>query len=355
MFIKHPEKKRGMKAVRKLEAKPGFSLADIPEPSPGKGELLIDVQATSMCGTDIHIYNWEPPWSEGNRFVPPKTMGHEVAGKVIQVGKAVEGFQEGDLVSAESHIWDGTCPMCLMKNYHICQNVKFFSIDTDGFWAEKAIIPQQNAWKNPASLPAEIATLQESMGNSVYTVSESNVQGKNVAIFGAGPTGLFATGIAKAMGALKVMTVAGSDTHKTIAKQMGADLIIDRHKENPVDVIKSETNGIGADVVLEMSGSVKGFETAIKSVRMTGMLTMLGLPIKKIEIDVSKDIVLKDLTFRGVYGRKVWDTWKMTSDLLTSGKVDISPIITHRLKLEDFEKGIEAMKSGQSGKVVFTP
>lgn len=343
-----------MKAVRKMNTGPGFTLEEIPVPKPGKGDLLIKVKATSMCGTDVHIYNWDPPWSEG-RFTPPKTIGHEVAGEVVEVGAGVEGFSVGDQVSAESHIADYTCPMCTMKNYHICQNVKFFSIDTDGFWAEYALLPQQNAWKNPPEMPAEIATLQESMGNSVYTVEESQVAGKNVAIFGAGPTGLFATGIAKAMGALKVMVVTGSDTHAAIAKSMGADMIINRHEEDPVARIQVETQGVGADAVLEMSGAGQAFQQALKAVRPTGMVTILGLPTKPIQVDVSKDIVLKDATVRGIYGRKMWDTWKSMSQLLSSGKVDISPVITHRLKLEEFETGIEAMKEGTSGKVVFTP
>lgn len=341
-----------MQAVRKLKPGKGFELKEIEVPKPKAGELLIEVNATSLCGTDVHIYNWDPPWND--RISPPRTIGHEVAGTVVKLGEGVSKFQEGDFVSAESHIYDGTCGMCKIGNTHICQNLKFFGVDVDGFWAQYALLPEKNAWKNPPSLPPEIATLQEPMGNSVYTITESNVKGKSVAIFGLGPTGLFATGIAKKMGAKQVIAVAGTPLHQSIAKKMGADVLINRHEQDPVKEILSLTDGLGADVVLEMSGAEQALFQALDAVRAVGTVTVLGLPTKPVSIDVSKKIVFKDLTFRGIYGRKIWDTWKTTSSLLTNG-LDISPIITHRLKLEEFEKGIETMKSGQSGKVVFFP
>ncbi|MBI4176586.1 MAG: L-threonine 3-dehydrogenase [Candidatus Aenigmarchaeota archaeon] len=343
-----------MKAVRKLKPGVGFEVADIGVPKPGEGEVLIKVRATSICGTDVHIYNWDPPWSQG-RFVPPKTMGHEVCGEVAETGGGVKGLQEGDLISAESHIYCGKCDQCMAGNSHICEKLKFFSIDTDGFWAEYALLPEQNAWKNPEGMDPEIATLQESMGNSVYTVQESNVRGKAVAIFGLGPTGLFATGIAKALGAGKVMVIGGTKTHLDIAKKMKADVLINRHDGDPVKQILEHTEGKGPDVVLEMSGAEQAIQQALQVVKPTGAVTALGLPTKPIALDIAKNIVLKDLTFRGIYGRKIWDTWKITSDLLHKKGLDIRPVITHRIRLDDFEKGIEAMKSGQSGKVVMRP
>jgi threonine 3-dehydrogenase len=340
-----------MLAVRKMKPAPGLELSEVEVPSPKEGELLVKVRACSMCGTDIHIYNWEPPWSTG-RFVPPKTLGHEVCGEITEVGKQVKGFAAGDLVAAESHIFCGKCAQCKRGNQHICENLKFFSIDTDGFFAKYAIIPVQNAWKSNGMKP-EIATLQESMGNSVYTVSSQNVKGKSVAVFGCGPTGLFAIGAAKKMGAEKIIAVAGTKIHMGIAKKMGADVVIDRHEKDVVKTILDETSK-GPDVCLEMSGSPEALNQALKVVRPVGSIAVLGLPTKEVSIDVAKNIVLKDLTFRGIYGRKIWDTWKITSRLLKDG-LDIAPIITHRLKLEQFEKGVEAMKSGQCGKVVMTP
>jgi threonine 3-dehydrogenase len=235
---------------------------------------------------------------------------------------------------------------------HICENVKFFSIDVNGFFAPYAVMPATNAWKNPASLKPEIATLKESMGNSVYTVSEARVKGKNVVIFGLGPTGLFATGIAKAMGAEKVIVVGGTDLHRRIAKKVGADTVVNRHEEDAIKRIKEETNDKGPDAVLEMSGAVSAIQQSVDVVRPTGIVCLLGLPTQEVALDVSKKIVLKDITFRGIYGRKMWDTWKITSDLLDNKKLDITPIITHKLKLSEFEKGIEVMKKGECGKVV---
>lgn len=343
-----------MYALRKMRSAPGLEFAEVDVPKSGDNDILIKVKACSMCGTDIHIYNWDPPWSEG-RMQPPKTLGHEVNGEVIEKGKNVENFEVGDSVSAESHIACDTCVMCKTGNSHICQNLKFFSIDCNGFFAPYAVMPAKNAWKNPKNMKPEIATLQESMGNSVYTVTESKVQGKNVAIFGSGPTGLFAIGIAKAMGATKVMLVYGSDVHARVGKKMGADILINRHMQDPVKAIKDETDGMGADVVLEMSGAAEALQQALHAVRLTGQVTILGLPTKPVSVDVSKDIVLKDATIRGIYGRKMWDTWLTTSRLLSSGRIDITPVITHRLKLEEYEKGLEAMKTGQSGKVVMFP
>ncbi|MBU0953056.1 MAG: L-threonine 3-dehydrogenase [Nanoarchaeota archaeon] len=342
-----------MQAVRKLSPQPGFELVDIPEPTPGPRDLLVKVRATSMCGTDVHIYNWDPPWSTG-RMSPPKTIGHEVCGEVIELGSDITGFEVGDLISAESHIFDDTCDLCKTNNKHICRNVKFYSIDTDGFWAEYALIPVVSAWKNPKDMNPEIATLQESMGNSVYTVAASNVKDKDVAIFGLGPTGLFSVGIAKALGAKTVYAVAGSKIHLDIAKKMGADVIINRHDGNPEQVIMDATDKLGVDVSLEMAGKDVALQQALNVLKPTGQVTILGLPTKEISLDVSKQIVMKDVTVRGIYGRRIWETWELTTKLLRDG-LDISPIITHKLPLSKFQEGIDAMKSGESGKVVMFP
>jgi len=341
-----------MQAVRKLKSEPGTELSEVEVPKPGKDELLIEVKAAPICGTDVHIYNLDPPWDE--KFKPPKTLGHEVAGEVIEVGKDVKGFSEGDLISCESHIYCGKCRQCRMGNAHICENLKFYSIDVDGFFTKYAVVYPQTAWKNPKGMDPIIASLQESLGNAVYTVQESNVEGKIVAIFGAGATGLFATRVCKAMGAKQVIVIGGTETHRRIAKEMGADVIINRHEQDPVKEVLALTGGLGADVSLEMAGKGSALQNALDAVRPVGQLTMLGLPKRPIEIDVSKKIVLKDLSFRGVYGRHIWKTWEKMSQLLKDG-LDINPIITHKLPLEDFEKGIEAIKAGETGKIIILP
>ncbi len=343
-----------MKAVRKTKVGPGLELVDIPVPEPQDHEVLVKVKACSMCGTDVHIYNWEHPWSEG-RIKPPRTVGHEVCGEVVKTGDDVTLVQKGDLVSAESHIFDGKCIQCRMGNMHICENLKFFGVDVDGFFSEYAAIPETNVWKNPPDMPFEIATLQESIGNSVYTVFSNNVTAKTVAVFGGGPTALFAIGILRAAGATCIISVAGSGLHLDIAQKMGADVVINRHEKDPVKEILALTGGRGADVFLEMSGSGSALNQGLKALRPAGHASILGLSTKDVCIDMSKDFVMKDITVRGIYGRKVWDTWITTSRLLSTGKLDPSPVITHRLRLDEFEKGVEAMKSGESGKVVMKP
>ncbi len=342
-----------MDSVRKIKPAKGldFTKADRPEPKPD--EVLLEVKACSICGTDVHIYNWEHPWSTRG-IALPRTLGHEVAGVVIEKGKNIKSLEIGDFVSAESHLYCGECKQCRTGNTHICQRLKFLGVDIDGGWAEYVAIPESIAWKNPKNMKPEIATLQESMGNSVYTVKEANVAGKTIAIFGAGPTGLFATGIAKISGAKEVIVIVGSKLHSDIAKKMGADVLINRHEKEPVKELLEMTDGLGVDASLEMSGHPEALKQALDATKPTGKVVILGLPPKEVTIDVSKQIVLKDMEIRGIYGRKIWDTWKRTSELL-SGKLDITPIITHKLQLEEFEKGIEALASGQSGKVVMFP
>jgi threonine 3-dehydrogenase len=242
---------------------------------------------------------------------------------------------------------------CRRGNMHICENLKFFGVDVDGFFAEYAVIPETNAWKNPPDMPIEIATLQESIGNSVYTVFSNNVTAKTVAVFGGGPTALFAIGILKAAGATCIISIAGSEQHLEIARKMGADIVINRHEKDPVQEIMEKTGG--TDVFLEMSGSANAINQGLKALRPEGRASILGLPTKDVSIDISKDFVMKDITVRGVYGRKIWDTWITTSRLISTGKFDPTPVITHRIRLDEFEQGFEAMKEGKAGKVVMFP
>lgn len=346
--------KKEMIAVRKLRPAPGFELVTTEVRKPKAGEVLIKVKACSMCGTDVHLYDWTPPWSEG-RFIPPKTIGHEVCGEVVEVGKGVTTLVPGDLVSAESHIPDWRCFQCQLGNYHICENLKFISIDIDGFFAEYAILPEANAWKNPKDMPIEIATLQESLGNSVYTVYSGDIVGRTVSVFGCGPTGLFAIALAKAAGASKIIAIGGTKYRLDLAKKMGADITINRHEKNVVEEIMNLTSGLGTDVFLEMSGSGEALNQGLRALRPAGRASILGLPERDVSLNISRDIVMKNIDIKGIYGRKIWETWILTSRLLSSRRLDVRPIITHRLKLEDYEKGIQAMKTGKSGKVVMFP
>jgi threonine 3-dehydrogenase len=342
-----------MIAVRKMRPGQGLDFTTTEIPKIGSMDVLVKVKACSMCGTDVHIYNWDAPWN--TRVKPPRTLGHELCGEIVEVGKDVTSLQVGDYVSAESHIFDQTCTQCKIGNSHICQNMKLLGVDVDGGFAEYVCLPERICWKNPKNMPPEIATLQESLGNSVFTVMEGDVAGKTVSIFGLGPTGQFAISVAKVMGASKIMAIGGTEFHLNLAKRMGADVIINRHSEDVVKRILEETNDLGADVFLEMSGSPIAIDQGLKSLRSEGTVVLLGLPPTDVTLNWSKDVVLKCAHIRGIWGRRIFQTWYVMSGLLHSGKLDITPIITHKFKLEEIDKAIEVMKSGQSGKVVLYP
>lgn len=342
-----------MVAIRKLRPGSGLDLTSIKVPNIGKNDVLIKVKACSVCGTDIHIYNWEHPWSE--RIITPRTIGHELAGEVIEVGKNVNSVYAGDYVSVESHIVCGECVHCRTGMAHICEKVKILGIDTDGCFAEYVSVPGENVWKNPKNMSPEIATLQEPMGNSVYTVYSGNVSGKSVSIFGCGPLGLFAVGLARVAGAAKIIAVDLIDTRLKIAKEMGADLVIDTREQDVIKEIMDATDGIGADVFLEMSGSPVAIEQGFKTLRSGGNVVALGLPTGPVKLDWSKDVVLKLANIQGISGREMFNTWHMMSRILASGKLDISPIITHKFKLDEFEKAMEIAKSREAGKIILYP
>ncbi len=342
-----------MIAVRKLKPSPGMELTTAKIPKIGKNDVLIKVRACSICGSDVHIYNWEPPLSE--RIKPPRTIGHEVAGDVVEIGKNVTSVQVGDFVSAESHIACENCLQCRKGRSHICDNMKLLGVDVDGGFAEYVSIPEMNAWKNPKNMPPEIATILEPMGNSVYTVESGDVKGKIVTIFGCGPTGLFAVGLASVAGAAKIIAIDCKKIRLDIAKRMGADLIINKDEVDVIKEVMNATDGLGADVFLEMSGSPVAIEHGFRTLRAGGRVVALGLPSKPVKLDWSKDIVQKLVSLQGIFGREMFDTWHSMSRIMASGKLDVTPIITHKFKLNEFNKAIEIAKSGKTGKIVLFP
>ncbi len=344
--------KNEMVAVRKMEKAPGLKLTNTEIPKVGPTDVLLKVRACSICGTDVHIHDWTHPWN--TRVNVPRTLGHEFAGDVVEIGKDVKSISVGDYVSAESHISCYNCYNCNTGNPHICRNLKSLGIDVDGGYAQYVSIPEKNAWKNHEGMPPEVAALQEPMGNAVYTVSEGNVFGKTVAIFGAGPVGLMATNIAKASGASKIIVVDINEARLGIAKKMGADVTVNSGKEDSIKVIKDLTNGLGSDVFLEMSGAQAAITQGLKALRSGGRAVLLGLPSKDISVDWSSDIVLKLISMQAIYGRKV-ETWHQMAGLMKSKLVDVTPVITHRFKLEEFDKAFEAIKSGGAAKVVMFP
>lgn len=342
-----------MKAVLKNEPAPGAILTDVPIPVPGPKEVLIKVKTTAICGTDHHIYIWNE-WAQ-KRIKPPKIMGHELAGEVVDLGPGVEHAKVGDYVSAETHIVCGRCVQCMIGQKHVCQNTGIIGVDTDGCFAEYIVIPEDNLWFNDPAIPLDIAPVQEPLGNATHTVLSGETRGRTMVVFGCGPIGLMAIGVAKACGVSKVAAVDINEYRLDIAKKMKADLIINSKNSSPMEVIMDYTHGKGMDIGLEMSGANRVFEEIFKVVRPGGRISMLGLPAKALAVDFSNDIIMRGITIYGIAGRRFWEDWVVGRELLASGLLDLSPVITHKLDLGDYAKGMDLMTQGNCGKIILYP
>ncbi len=342
-----------MKAVVKQTAGPGFELVQVPIPQIGPHDILIRTRATSICGTDIHIYNWDV-WA-ANRIKPPIIIGHEFCGDVVEVGSQVTEVKVGDFISAESHIVDHTCDLCRTGMAHICRNTQIIGVDRDGSFAEYVALPAANAWHNPPTMSAEIAALEENFGNAVHTALETPVVARKVLVTGCGPVGVMAIAVTKAAGARSIYASDVSDYRLELAKKMGADLIVNPTRADLVQLVMDDTSGDGVDVLLEMSGAPSAIRDGLRLLKAGGHAVLLGLPSKPFELDLANLVIMKGITVHGIAGRKLWETWYEIRGLLRSGAVDLEPVITHRFKLEEFQKAFETMMSGDSGKVVLFP
>lgn len=345
-----------MKAIIKRESKPGAELevVDIPKISPN--EVLVNVKVASICGTDVHIYKWNE-WAQ-NRIKPPLIIGHEFAGEVVEVGTDVKSLKVGDFVSAETHIPCNQCFQCKTGKQHICKNVLILGVDINGVFADYVALPEVCAWKNSEKIPFEFASVQEPLGNSVYTTIEGGgVTGKKVAIFGCGPTGLFAVGVARVSGASEIISIGKHEFRMEIAKKMGADHVLKYPDDDIVKLITKITGGEGVDVVLEMSGSQDAISQGLTVLKKGGRFTAFGIPSGKVEIDLANDIIFKGANIVGISGRKMFDTWYRVAGLLESKRIDISPVITHKFPLEEFKKGFELMMSEErkAAKILLFP
>ena len=342
-----------MQAVVKAKAALGIELQEVPIPSPGPGQVLVKVQAASVCGTDLHIFNWDP-WAQG-RIHPPLIPGHEFAGVVAGKGRDVTTVKEGDLVSAEMHVACGKCMQCRIGEAHICQHVRILGVDEDGAFAEYAIIPETNIWKLSPQIPHEYASLLDPLGNAVHTVLSGPIAAQTVAVTGCGAIGLFSIAVAKACGAAKVFAVEVNEHRRAVAAQMGADVVLNPLTDNVVERIKDETNGTGVDVLLEMSGVPTAIRTGFAALRTGGRASLLGIPAKPFELDFAKDIIFKGAIVLGINGRKMFETWFQMEALLATGKLNLEPAITHRLKLGEFEQAMELLRTGEAIKVILKP
>jgi len=343
-----------MDAVVKVKGQEGGTeIQRVPVPNVGQDDVLIKVDVASICGTDVHIYEWNG-WAQ-NRIKPPLLYGHEFAGHVTEIGKNVKNVKVGDYVSGECHIACGTCFNCRTGLMHICENTKIFGVDIPGIFAEYAKIPAMNAWRNDPNLKPEWASIQDPLGNATHCVFRTQVPTRNVVVFGVGPIGMMEVGICKQIGAKQIIAVGRRNKFRTdLAKKMGADFAILSAETDPVKFVKDHTDGRGADVVLENAGDAAGVTTCLRMLRQGGELSLLGVFGENASIDLSKDVVFKYANIYGINGRLMWDTWYRMAGLFRSG-LNVDPIITHRFPMSEFEKGMAAMRGGNSGKVVLYP
>ena len=312
------------------------------------------VRAASMCGTDLHIYNWDP-LTPPRFHPPPMVFGHECCGDVVETGRAVTTVRAGDFVSLESHITCGDCLQCRIGQGHVCANVQILGVDRQGVYAEYVCVPAKVAWKNPPDLPTDIASIQEPFGNAVHTVFSCEIPTRRVAIIGCGPIGLSAIEIAKAAGAAAVYGVDVNPLRIQLARDVGATLVVNSREQDPVAAIREATQGEGVDVMLEMSGNPRAIAQGFEMLRFGGEAALLGLPSRPVELDLNNAIIFKGATVHGISGRRLWDTWFRTQRLILSGAVDPSKVITHHLDLSEFDKAFALMNTGEAGKVVLKP
>lgn len=341
-----------MRAIVKRDAAPGLSLADVPRPEIRPNEVLIRVRKAGICGTDLHIHHWDE-WSQ-SRIHPPLVLGHEFMGEVVEVGRLVENVEEGDRVSAEGHLVCGHCELCRTGNSHVCPETRILGIDRDGAFADFVAVPATNIIPLPTSIDDDHAAVFDPLGNAFHTVLHTEIAGRIVAIVGCGPIGLFAVGIARAAGAATVIAIEPHEDRRALAERMGAHVRLDPTAEDVEAAIEDLSRGYGADVVCEMSGHPDGVRDAFRICRNGGHVQLLGLPKGAIEIDLAKDVIFKGLHVYGVIGRRMYDTWIEMRNFLAAGLLDIGPVITHRLPVERFEEGIEAMEAGEAAKVVLS-
>jgi threonine 3-dehydrogenase len=346
-----------MRALRKLGPEPGLTLCDdVAVPEVGPHDVLIQVEAASVCGTDLHIYNWDE-WSR-NRIRPPLTLGHEFAGTVVEIGASVENVAVGEYVSAESHITCGMCFQCRTGQAHMCPRTRILGVDREGAFAEYVCVPEKVIWhNNRAKLPPEIATLQEPFGNAVFATMAHELPGQSVAIFGCGPIGLFSTAIAKASGAAKIFASDLNPYRLQLARKMGAHFVYNPKEESLTaeEWFLKHNDGLGVDLVLEMSGSPQGIESAFRVVRNGGRVTLFGIPSREVELDVAENIIFKNVTVLGLNGRKIFETWFRTRWLLESGVIDLHPLITLEVPLDDYEEAFSRLASGKACKIILRP
>lgn len=344
-----------MTAVRKMRPAAGISFETIPVPEVTSHGVRVRVKAASLCGTDLHIFHWDD-WA-ASRIRTPMTFGHEFAGEVVAVGAQVTRLKVGDHIAGETHIPCLDCYQCRTGQMHICNKLQILGVDRDGAFADYVVLPEICCVKIDPRMPWEIACLQEPFGNSVYAVSEANVVGKTVAVFGDGPAGMFATAVARAFGAAQIFAVGMQDYRLDLIRKFAPDVVINATKGDPVAQILDATHGDGVDAVLEMSGAEAAIHAGFRVVKKGGVFTAFGIPAKPIGLNVAEEIIFKGIRVHGINGRKMFETWDQVAGLLMGGRVDLKQVITHTLPLSKIEEAFAMLAPGKAsaGKIVLKP
>ena len=338
-----------MKALEKSKSEPGLWLADVPVPQIGINDVLIKISKTSICGTDVHIYNWDK-WAQ--KTIPvPMTIGHEFVGKIEKIGSNVHDFEPGDLVSGEGHLICGRCRNCLAGRRHLCPNTSGVGVNRTGAFAEYLSIPVTNVWAADENIPLDVISCFDPLGNATHTALSFDVLGEDVLITGAGPIGCMATAIARHCKARYIVVTDINPYRLKLAEKMGATLTIDPQKTSIAQAQNDLGMKEGFDVGMEMSGSPDAFRSMLDNMCHGGKIAMLGI-LPKTEIDWD-EVVFNGLIIKGIYGREMYETWYKMTMMIQCG-LDITPVITHRFHYTEFQKGFELMRSGQSGKIILS-
>jgi threonine 3-dehydrogenase len=337
-----------VKALVKSERAPGLWLQDVPEPKIGINDVLIRVTHTGICGTDLHIFEWDD-WAQATIPVP-LVIGHEFTGEIVAVGSNVSDFHPGEVVSGEGHVVCGRCRNCLAGRRHLCAHTQGVGVNRPGAFAEYIALPMGNIWRHGPKINREVAAIFDPFGNAVHTALSFPVLGEDVLITGAGPIGLMAIPVVRHAGARFVVVTDLNPYRLDLARRMGATLAVDPRQTSIVETQKHLGMQEGFDVGLEMSGNPAAFREMLSNMSHGAKIAMLGIPAKEMSIDW-RQVIFNMLTIKGIYGREMYETWYKMTVMLESG-LDITPVITHRFGYRDFEKGFEAMRSGNSGKVI---
>lgn len=337
-----------MKALVKKEPKKGIWLEDVPVPELGINDVMIKIKRTAICGTDMHIYNWDE-WAQ--KTIPvPMVVGHEFVGEIVEVGANVNDFHPGQIVSGEGHVVCGRCRNCMAGRRHLCNQTSGIGVDRSGAFAEYLALPMSNVWEHSPEIDLDVASLFDPFGNAVHTALQFDLLGEDVLITGAGPIGAMAAAVCKHAGARHVVITDVIDSRLELAAKLGATRTVNVMRESIADVQKSLGMSEGFDVGLEMSGNAQALNDLIDNMCHGGKVSILGIPSQNTAIDWSK-VIFNMLTLKGIYGREMYETWYKMSVMIESG-LDISPVITHRLPITEFQRGFDVMNSGEASKVI---